>query len=395
MPGAAEGAVMASGPTYWKVIAVVVLVLVVAGGFIAFRIALDTVKGKVVEALGPESEIQDLTVGWSGVEVIGLRIKGRPGWPAADTLRTERVVVVPSLLSLITGRVRVGSVTVYRPYLSALRTKDGRLRVVPSLLERPPQKGKSGPASKPMEVAIGRIRLQDGVVELFDATVAQPPHKIRMEQIQATLSDVLVPSLTGKTQIDLTAIMKGVQGDGSAKVSGWAEVATKDSSIKTELRSLDLVALQPYIAHSTSTRVQKGSMDFSMQADVSKNRLKAPGQVVISALELSPSRSAGETFLGVPRDAVLGFMKDKDNRIAVKFVIEGDINNPQFSLNEALNMRMAASLAETLGVGVGGLARGLGTLGVKGAEATGDAVKGFGGVLKGLFNGPKQGESTR
>jgi hypothetical protein len=63
-----------------------------------------------------------------------------------------------------------------------------------------------------MEVAIGGIRLEDGVVELFDATVAQPPHKVRMTQIQATLNDVLVPSPTGNTTLDFAATIKGVGG---------------------------------------------------------------------------------------------------------------------------------------------------------------------------------------
>jgi len=374
----------------WGLIAAGVALVVVGGGAIGFRIALGILKGKVVEALGPDSEIKELTVGWSGVEVRGLRIKARPGWPAPDTLRTERVVIVPSLGSLFSRTVRVSSITVYRPYASALRTKEGRLRLVPSLLERPPHKDKSGAASKPTEVVIGRIRLEDGVVELYDATVAQPPHKIRLEQIQATLKDVRVPSLRGKTRLDVAGIVKGVQRDGRAKVTGWAEVATSDSSIETELRELDLLALQPYIAKSTSAQVQKGMMDFTMHSEVSQNRLKAPGQIVISDLEFAPGHGAGETFMGVPRDAVLSFMKNKDNKISLSFVIEGDLDNPQFSLNEAFTTRVAAGLANALGVGLEGLARGLGTLGIKGGEATGEAIKGLGDALKGLFGGQKK-----
>jgi hypothetical protein len=369
----------------WGLIAALAAFVIVGGGVIGFRVALGIIKGKVVEALGPESEIRELALGWSGVEILGLRIKGRAGWPAPDTLRAERVVIVPSLWSLFSNAVRVSSITAYRPYLSALRTKDGRLRLVPSLLERPPQPVKSGTASKPIEVAIGRIRLEDGVVELFDATVAQPPHKIRLEQIQATVRDVRVPSLKGKTRLDVAATVKGVKQDGKAKVSGWAEVATSDSSIETELRALDLQALQPYIAQSTSAQVQRGTMDLTMHSNVSHKRLRAPGQVVISDLQFAPGQDAGATFLGVPRDAVLSFMKGRDNRIGLSFVIEGDLDNPQFSLNEAFAMRMAAGMASTLGVGLEGLARGLGTLGVKGGEATGEAIKGLGGAIKGLF----------
>ena len=170
----------------WAIIGIALLLVLLVGGFLAFRAAVGILKGKVVEALGPGSEIKELRVGWSAVEVEGLRIKGGQGWPAADALRAERVIIVPSLRSLLTGEVRVGSITVVKPYLSALRTREGKLLVVPSLLERPakPQApGAAAPGAPARAVAISRITLRDGAVELFDATVAQPPLKIRLEQV--------------------------------------------------------------------------------------------------------------------------------------------------------------------------------------------------------------------
>ena len=72
-----------------------ILVLIV-GAIVGFQAAVGLLKGKVLEALGPDSEVKELRVRWSAVEVNGLRIKARRGWPAADTLRAERVVIVPA-----------------------------------------------------------------------------------------------------------------------------------------------------------------------------------------------------------------------------------------------------------------------------------------------------------
>jgi uncharacterized protein involved in outer membrane biogenesis len=374
----------------WGIIALVVVLVLVVGGIVGFRIAVGIIKGKVVEALGPESEIKDIQLGWWAVEVHGLRIKGRQGWPAADTLRVERVVIVPSLRSLFSDTIRVGSITVVRPYLSALRTREGKLRVLPSLLEAPAPKGKAPAGPPARRVAVSRVTLEDGVVEFFDATVAQPPAKIRLEKIQATVHNVTVPSLKGQSQFDLTAVVKGVQRDGRAALKGWAEVATKDSSVKTELRSVDLVAFQPYLVKAAETRVQKGALDLDLQSEVSKNHLRAPGKVVISDLEFASAKGALDTFMGVPRAAVVNFLKNKDNKIAVNFLIEGDINNPQFTIREALATRMASGMAETLGVSIRGVAEGVGTLGQKGVQATGEAAKSLGGALQGLFGGQKK-----
>jgi hypothetical protein len=377
----------------WGLVALVVLLILIVGGILGFRMAVGILKGKVVEALGPDSEIKEIRVGWSSVDVEGLRIKGPKGWPAGDTLRAEHVAIVPALRSIVSGQIRVSSMTILRPYLSALRTKDGKLQVVPSLLAGTPGKGRVGasPASAAAPpVTIGHIALQDGVVEFFDATVASPPAKIRLEQIQATAHDVVVPSLAGKSPFDVAGVVKGVRRDGRITVSGWAEIASNDSSVKTTLRSVDLVALQPYLIKAAETGVQKGVLDLDLQSEVRKNRLKAPGSATISDLELAPAKGGVGTFMGVPRDAVVAFLKTKDNRITMNFVLEGDINNPRFSLNEALSTRLASSMAETLGVSLGGVLKGTGTLGQKGVEAVTGTTKGLGGALEGLFGGPKK-----
>jgi hypothetical protein len=62
--------------------------------------------------------------------VDGLRIKGQTGWPATEELRAESVVIVPSLHSTSSRQFRVSSVTIVKPYLSALPTKDGQLQGV-------------------------------------------------------------------------------------------------------------------------------------------------------------------------------------------------------------------------------------------------------------------------
>jgi hypothetical protein len=375
----------------WGLIALAVLVVLIAGGILGFRVAVGVLKGKVVEALGPDSEITGIRVGWASVDVEGLRITAPQGWPAADTLRAERIAIVPSLRSVFSRQFRVHSITVVRPYLSALRTTDGQLQMLPSLFVGATGKatpaGSPALAAAPWTVTIDRITLSDGVLELFDATVTQPPLRIRLEQVQATARDVVVPALTGKTGVDLAGVLKGVRRDGTVAITGWADIASKDSSLHTTLRSADLVGLQPYLIKAHETGVRKGILDLDLQSDVRKNRLTAPGQLTISDLELTPARDAFGTFMGVPRDAVVASLKNKDNKITVNFVLEGDINNPQFSLNETLTTRVAASMAETLGVSLGGVAKGVGGLGLKGVEAAGEAAK---GVVQQLFGGTER-----
>jgi uncharacterized protein involved in outer membrane biogenesis len=374
----------------WGIIAVVTILVLGIGGIIGFRTAVGMIRGKVVEALGSGSEIADLQVGWFTVTVNGLRIKGPQGWPAADALRVERVVIVPSPRSVFSDAIQILSISVVRPYVTALRSREGKLELLPSLLGTPAAKMKtpSGPPARPVDIS--RLTIEDGVVGLFDATVAQPPLRIRLEKIQGMVQNVMVPSLTGKSQFEVTAEVKGIRRDGRGSLSGWAEIAGKNSSVKTELHSVDLVAFQPYLSKAAETRIQKGTLDLDLESEVRNNQRRAPGKVVISDLEFAPATGALDTFMGVPRSAVVNFLKNQDNRIAMNFTIEGDINNPRFTLREALATRMASSMAGMLGVSIRGVAEGVGILGRKSVETAGEAVKGLGGALQGLFGGQKK-----
>jgi hypothetical protein len=374
----------------WGLVSLVAVVVLILGCIVGFHVAAGVLKHKVIAALGPDSEIKDIRVGWTGVDVDGLRIKGPNEWPVADTLRAERITLVPSLRSLFSGQYRVRSITIVKPYLSVLRTRSGKILVVPSLMAGKAETETPAAPTTPTTVILGRITLQDGVVELYDASVSRPPLKIRLEKIQANIKELAVPTLNGRSQFALTGVVKGYHRDGNADISGWAEINTKDSSVKLKLRSVDLVALQPYLIKANETRVRKGTLDLDLQSDVSNHRLKAPGRITISDLKLSQAKGVLGTFMGMPRDAVLAFLERKGNKITLDFILEGDINNPRFSLNNALPERLAVSMAEVLKVSLGGVAKGAAGLGEKGVEAVGEVAKGLGGAVQELIGHPKK-----
>lgn len=351
----------------WFTLAGVVVAVV-----LGLRLAAGMLKGQVLAALGPESEIGSISLGLTSVHIDNLRIRAPKGWPGEDSLRAERITVVPDLRSLFSDKVTIHSITADKPYLSMRRTANGNLELLPSLLKKKPDTRK--PGEKSIAVAIGKVALDEGVLEFFDSSVANPPLKIRLENVKASASDLLVPDLIGKTKFDLEATVKGVQRDGSLDLSGWVNVPTQDSSIKTSLRGVDLVALQPYLIKTNETGVKRGAIDLDLESDVASGKLKAPGKLTIADLQLAPARGTFDTFMGVPRQAVIGALKDRDDKIAVDFVLDGDIHNPRFSLNESLSMKLTYGVAQTLGLSVEGLVKGVGSLGARGIGAAGSAI---------------------
>jgi hypothetical protein len=220
--------------------------------------------------------------------------------------------------------------------------------------------------------------------------VATPPLRVRLEQIDATVRDVPAPTLAGRTHFELKGILKGAQRDGPVSVGGWLGSGGRDASVRVRLRSVDLVALQPYLSQAAETRVRRGALDLDLQAEVRDSRLRAPGRAVISGLEFAPTRGVSDTFLGVPRTALVAFFKTGEDRIEVEFVLEGDVSNPRFTLQEALAARLASAVADRLGTSLRGIAEGVGKVGQKGIEAAGDVAREVGGALQQLFGGQKK-----
>lgn len=328
---------------------------------LAFQLALAELKSAIERSLGPRASVGALRAGWTGVELTDLRVRaersGRSPWPAEDELRAARVRVVPDLSSLWREGWRVRRIVVEDGYVSVLRTRDGRLRVLPSLLEQPKAvaDGKSGEAP---HVRIGEVELADAAVDFFDASVRQPAHRMRLERLALAAGPLVLPALDEPVELTLDGHFKGPQRDGLIRVAGQVTPATRDARITARFTGVDLVALQPYLLKAGET-VKKGTLDLKLDAKVAKQQLNAPGTVVLAGLELGNG-----SFAGLPRQAVIAAMS-RDDKLQVDFTLEGRLDDPKFSLNEVLAVKLAAALAESLGVSVGGVVTGAASL-VKG-----------------------------
>jgi hypothetical protein len=351
----------------WLLAGALSLLLITLAGAIGLHFAGKALKAEVEAALGEESSVDDISLGLFSVTISDLRIRAPAGWPASENLRAERIVLVPDWRMLLSGRVGVRSIQAQGVNLAILRDGGGRLRVLPSLLDKP--KGKDGP---PPEVSIGEVRLSNTALDFYDATLRKPPYHVRLEQVEASLEKLHLPALTGRSPLELSGIIKGARGDGGYRLKGELELASLDSDLVTTMRNVDLTALQPYLLRSADTGVRRGKLNLDLKSTVHKRRLNAQGALVLHDLVLDDSGS----FMGMPRQAAVNMLKNERSDIRMKFSLQGNLDDPKFSLNESLATRFSAGLAETLGVSIGSL-----------GKSVGSAAAGIGGALKGLFGG--------
>ncbi|MBW7902648.1 MAG: DUF748 domain-containing protein [Rhodocyclaceae bacterium] len=369
----------------WPLWLAAALLALAAAGAVGLKLATDRLHAAVVAALGPNAEVERIEAGFSAVAIHGIRIRAGKDWPAADELAAQRVLIRPDWNALLAREMRIAGIEIEGGYVSMLRRRDGSLAILSSLLDR--AKEEKAASTRPgdddgsalPEIVIGGVTLTDAAVDFHDASVRRPAHRLRIEKTRVELGELRLPALTGRTTIRLDGTVKGVQRDGTVSLQGWAEIATKDSELRTQLAGVDLVAFQPYLIKAAETGVRKGALDLDLKSTVQRNRLHAPGRVVLSGLELA----AGGSFMGMPREAVVKVLQGRDGRIAADFVLEGDIADPKFSLNENFLAQVAAASAGALGISLEGLAAGIGGAG-------GSVVEGVGSALDRLLGGRKK-----
>lgn len=376
----------------WHIALLAVVMLLGASIVIGYQQGVRLLQDKIAAALGPGSSIAELKVNWFSLDLLGVTIAAPKDWPTGRTFRAARVRIIPSLRTLLTDQIHISSIVFEEPYVSVMRTS-GKWVIFPGLTER--REGKknaeaSRANSSPRAVTISKIELQDGVIELFDATVSRPPLKTRLERVGAVIRNVTAPSLQTRTHIESAAIVKGIRRDGRARVSGWVGPNRGDSSSQITLDAVDLVSLQPYLVKIGEAQVKKGTLDLRLNSDIRASRLDGKGKIIIRDLEFAPSRGYLETFMGIPRSALINFLKNNENAIDVNFVLTGDTSNPSFSINEAIATRVAMGMAAELGVSIRGLAEEFGTLGRRSVEGAAGVAEGVGSVVKRLFGGSRK-----
>ncbi len=341
--------------------------------------ALRTLEQQVLAALGPESTLSSIDIRWPGIVVVsGLRIAAPEGWPEADTLRAARIEIVPDLRSLVTERVLVRRVSVTGAYLSVLRNRQGSLQLLPTLLHRARRPTTPGQASKAL--SLGLIEIDQARLDFHDQSLPKKPVHLQIEPVHAAMRDLRLPELSGQSALEITGTVRGAQRDGSLDIRGWLEAATRESDLQIRLDNVDLVSLEPYLIKASESGVRRGGLSLDLHSQVRGRQLKAPGTLVLRDLQLKSSGGVSGTFMGMPRQAVIGALKSGGDQISLSFSLDGNLDNPQFSLNETLSVRVAVGVAQSLGVGLVDIVRDVGSLGGRAIEATGNAIgKLFGG----------------
>lgn len=328
----------------------IALPLAVLLGVAAYALALHLLKQQITRALGESGEVREIHVSLREVDIDGLRIKAsRPGWPAEDELRAERVRVTPDLRSLFSDTIVVRSISVEDAALSVLRNRAG-VQILPALLA--PAKAAADVPAPPdqtggTKIRIGEIRIRNSRLDFFDATVAARPLHLPLEQIDLRITDLLLPTLDEKAHLTLQA---HVASQGKVNLSGELVPANLDADLRLKLAEVPLKLVEPYLFKGKAGEIKRGMLALDLHARVVKRHLNAPGYLTLSQLELGG-------LAGFTREAAAAWARakglDADTRrpVDLNFTLQGDLDDARFSLNDTIYAQGGLAALKLLGLG--------------------------------------------
>jgi hypothetical protein len=327
-------------------------------------------KRRILQAWGPRTTVGSISLNYPTVTLHDVRVAASdtPGaWPSGEEFSARTVAVDIGAASLWAYRrgepLAIADVRVSDGTLAMLRTP-GHLTVLPALRDtsraRAARMNASGPPTDDTPVTsliLQHMRFDRMAVDLYDTTLegGRTQH-LHFDGLHGTMSGLALPALAQPIALDLAGTLKGVERDGQVSINGSLTPAAHDASLAIRLAGVDMVALQAYLLRLGERSVRHGTLDLSLDARIADRQVHAPGQLAITGLEFGDGD--GATFAGVGRRAVLAALR-RDGRIALKFTLEGRTDDPKFSLDENLALRLAGGLGGALG---GGLKSVAGTL---------------------------------
>lgn len=374
-------------PRIMLIVAIVIAALVVlalAGLYALQREA----KARVEAALAPIGTASRIDVAFwlTSVELTDVRLKPPPDWPTADMLRARHITVTPDLRALLSHHVHVREIHVSDFTMTVLRRQNGSIEILPNLRREMEAANTASAASAsssgtdlPGEKLIDHIVLDDGSFVFYDRSVSNPPWRVTVSDAHANVDDVHLPALDEPTHIAVTGALKGPAHTGHVNFDGTMRLASKDSQTHTTLRGVDIVMLDPYLLKKAGAKanVTGGTLDLDLTSTVRGYRLHAPGTVTLHHLQLAESSDPLDSFLSIPTRAAVAALKSHKGDITLHFVLDGDLHDPKFKLNESVMTELRAGFAQALGVSAQGVAQG-----------AGQTAKGIADALHNLFGVP-------
>jgi hypothetical protein len=365
----------------WGILIGIVIVFL-AGGYLGLSYyGVRLIQPQLQKLLGPGFSLTEVKVNLTHLSLKGIQYEGLH--TKMKYVSIEEVKIYPSILSLLKGPLRIRNFEILKPSFSFYRTKEG---VFVGLWTGPKEKeeekelpgGQERQEGEPLPLRLDRFRILGGTIYFEDKKPGIPPAEIRLRNLDLEIRKIQYPITSNRSPIKLKGKIEGTTKDGNVHLEGWIDIKTSDMEALFQARDLELKTFEPYYRKRVSSKVDSGFMDMEAWISFKDKKVDVPGLMELSDLQIKEEGSV----LWIPAKTFISLLRDRDNRLQVKFHVKGDMADPRFSFQETFLMKTAISLAQALGIPVKVVGEEIFEIAIGGQKGLAEGLKSIEDLLK-------------
>jgi len=235
---------------------------------------------------------------------------------AWENLRTDQAA-----LAFAPFRAELGEVVAQAPAGRLVIGKDGRVNFAALF-------GKDAPAHKdtPLQVAVRRLRIEDGTLEFADRSL-ENDFAVTVRELSGVVTGFSTePGNPARVQLS-----GRVAQYGSARIRGSVDFDAPKSltNVVATFRNVPLAELTPYVVKFAGYRVESGRVSAELRYRVRDGQLVGQNELTFEELELG-EKVQGAGARDLPLELVVALLADSKGHINLDIPVSGDLNDPQF-----------------------------------------------------------------
>lgn len=229
----------------------------------------------------------------------------------------------------------IQTVSLEEPYARFIINEDRSTNVSELIIAQPESSSSSankgsgsGGNSKPLGIRIGGVKINNGSANFADLTL-RPDFATAIQQLGGEIG-----TIDNRNPAPASVDVKG-------KVDKYAPVTIKGSlnpfspleklDIATSFKRVELTTLTPYSGKFAGYRIRKGRLNLDLHYQITQGKLKADNKVLVEHLQLGEKVDSPDA-VDLPVKLAVALLKDANGNIDIQLPVEGDLNNPQFSV---------------------------------------------------------------
>lgn len=214
----------------------------------------------------------------------------------------------------------------------------------PTSKAAPQTASKNADDTKPMGIRIGSIQIINGSGYFADLSL-KPDFATSIQTLSGDIG-----TLDNRSNRPAKVVVRGkVDRYSPLSIQGTLNPfdPLQNLDITTRFKQVEMTTLTPYSGKFAGYRIRKGRLDLDLHYRIQGKRLKADNQVVIHQLQLG-ERVDSDAAPDLPIRLAIALLKDKSGTIQLDLPIEGNLEDPSFSVMPLIGKTLGNMLSKAV-----------------------------------------------